>query len=131
MALAVYDNGVNPMCVKVDEALNWLGSNKCTDDNECDGTRTCSNNGWCEGTNTCEEIYEVTHFVCEFTDAPPAEMYCTGGYLEWNEHSEPYCYCYNVLEEALSVFPPPFSFPQPFNLAPLNPNRSLPLSKSN
>jgi hypothetical protein len=28
-------------------------------------------------------------------------MYCDGGYLEWTEHSEPYCYCYNTGEEAV------------------------------
>jgi hypothetical protein len=22
-------------------------------------------------------------------------MYCEGGYLEWNEHNEPMCYCYD------------------------------------
>jgi hypothetical protein len=25
-------------------------------------------------------------------------MYCEGGYLEWTEHNEPYCYCYNAGE---------------------------------
>jgi len=28
-------------------------------------------------------------------------MYCEGGYLEWNEHNEPYCYCYSYEETAV------------------------------
>ena len=36
------------------EALNLLGSNKCTEDVECDGTRTCSAYGWCQGESGCE-----------------------------------------------------------------------------
>lgn len=36
------------------EALNLLGSNKCTEDVECDGRRTCSAYGWCQGESGCE-----------------------------------------------------------------------------
>lgn len=42
-----------------DEALNVLGSNKCTEHSECDGARTCSAYGWCSGVSGCDAVVEV------------------------------------------------------------------------
>ena len=36
-----------PYC-KLDEDLNSLGPNRCSTDDECEGTRTCSAAGWCQ-----------------------------------------------------------------------------------
>lgn len=38
------------------EALNVLGSNKCTEHGECDGVRTCSGAGWCQGVSGCDIV---------------------------------------------------------------------------
>lgn len=41
-----------------DEAKNPGGSNKCTNNNQCDGRRTCSANGWCQGVSrTAKEAH--------------------------------------------------------------------------
>lgn len=65
-----------------DEALNMLGSNKCTEHGECDGARTCSNAGWCQGVSGCdtiviaEDIIEVIpeKEVVEIVETPEEEV---------------------------------------------------------
>ena len=65
-----------------DEALNMLGSNKCTEHGECDGARTCSNAGWCQGVSGCdtiiiaEDIIEVIpeKEVVEIVEIPEVEV---------------------------------------------------------
>ena len=37
----------------IDEALNWLGPNRCIADDECAGDRTCGFFGSCKGTSNC------------------------------------------------------------------------------
>ena len=39
----------DPQPHHLNEALNRLGSNRCTSNSECDGFRTCSAFRWCQG----------------------------------------------------------------------------------
>lgn len=52
-----------------DEALNKLGSNKCTEHGECDGARVCSGYGWCSGVSGCDKkVVEPEQEVVEVVE---------------------------------------------------------------
>jgi hypothetical protein len=64
------------------EALNKLGSNKCTEHGDCDGSRTCSSYGWCQGESGCDkkvvepeqEVVEVVEIKQEVVEEKAKEV---------------------------------------------------------
>ena len=52
---------ITDMCL-IDESSNYLGSNQCSIDTECNGDRTCSSSGWCLGISGCS-VSEVDKVI--------------------------------------------------------------------
>ena len=52
----------------IDEAKNWLGSQRCAYSWECRGARQCQKgtfekgDGWCTGTSACPEMGPLDHY---------------------------------------------------------------------